>query len=42
MDSNTVRRTGTAISATADVSSLSTTASTRRMLEPPYTSYQPN
>ncbi len=37
MDSNTVRRTGTAMSATADVSSLSTTASTRRMLEPPYT-----
>ena len=37
MDSKTVRRTGTAMSATADVSSLSTTASTRRMLEPPYT-----
>ena len=37
MDSKTVRRTGTAMSATADVNSLSTTASTRRMLEPPCT-----
>ena len=36
MDSRTVRRTGTAMSATAEVSNLSTTASTRRMLDPPY------
>ena len=37
MDSRTVRRTGTAMSATAEVNNLSTTASTRRMLDPPYT-----
>ncbi len=42
MDSKTVRRTGTAMSATADVSSRSTTASTRRMLEPPYTGISQN